>query len=579
MVDLSRAPFNLSPDAIAWVETTLSSLSLDEKLGQLFINLDTSFDESYLDSVVSEHKVGGIRFMGAASSVVQAHIRYAQSKAKVPLLVASNPEMGGAGSISDGTLVTSHLGAGSSPDPDDAYRLGYVGGRETAAIGCNWAFAPIVDIHRNWRNTVIGTRSFGDNADIVIERAKRYFDGLSESGSAAAMKHFPGDGIDERDQHVVTTYNTLGHDEWNDSYGRVYRELIEYGVQSIMIGHIGAPELSRHFRPEMTDAEVKPATLAPELLQDLLRGELGFNGLIITDASMMVGFTQALPRRDAVPAAIAAGCDMFLFFRDPAKDRAYLRAGIENGVVTEERLNEALLRVLGLKASLGLHETPRDELVPPVDALEVIGSDEHRAIAASVSDRAVTLVKDTANTLPLTPQSHPRIRLYGITGQSDFTGTDPSGYLDIAKQELERAGFEVHVFKNALQRAAEGEEGVYFHTVMADEASGDYAEKYDAALVFANVAGFAQEATVRIHWSTPMAAEIPWYVTEVPTVLVSLNQPNHLIDVPMVKTLVHAYTPSRESIRAAVEKITGASEFTGTFNENVWCGATWGTRL
>lgn len=229
-----------------------------------------------------------------------------------------------------------------------------------------------------------------------------------------------------------------------------------------MIGHIGAPELSRHFRPEMTDAEVKPATLVPELLQDLLRGELGFNGLIITDASMMVGFTQAL------------------------------------------------LRVLGLKASLGLHETPRDELVPGVD---------------------------------------------------------------IAQQELDRAGFEVHVFKNALRRAAEDEEGGYFHTVMADEASGDYAEKYDAALVFANVAGFAQEATVRIHRSTPMAAEIPWYVTEVPTVLVSLNQPNHLIDVPMVKTLVHAYTPSRESIRAAVEKITGAPEFAGTFNEKAPPGA------
>ncbi|WP_166984290.1 glycoside hydrolase family 3 protein [Paramicrobacterium fandaimingii] len=579
MVDLSRAPFSLSPDAIAWVESTLESMTLDEKLGQLFINLNTSFDEGYLDAVIAERKVGGIRFMGAPSATVQAHVRYAQSQAKVPLLVASNPEMGGAGSIDDGTLVTSHLGAGSSPDPDDAYRLGYVGGRETAALGCNWAFAPIVDIHRNWRNTVIGTRSFGDNADIVIERAKRYFDGLSESGSAAAMKHFPGDGIDERDQHVVTTYNTLGYDEWNDSYGRVYRELIEHGVQSIMIGHIGAPDLSRHFRPEMTDAEIKPATLAPELLQDLLRGELGFNGLILTDASMMVGMTQAMPRRDAVPAAIAAGCDMFLFFRDPAEDLAYLRAGIENGVVTEERLNEALLRVLGLKASLGLHETPRDELVPPVDALEVIGSDEHRGIAASVSERAVTLVKDTAGTLPLTPQTHRRIRLYGITGQSDFTGTDPSGYLDIAKEELERVGFDVHVFKNALQRQAEGEEGVYFHTVMADEASGDYAEKYDAALVFANVAGFAQEATVRIHWSTPMAAEIPWYVTEVPTVLVSLNQPNHLIDVPMVKTLVHAYTPSRESIRASIEKITGASEFTGTFNENVWCGDTWGTRL
>lgn len=579
MVDLSQAPFHLDRDAIDWVERTIASMTPEEKLGQLFINLNVSFDEGYLDTVVQRYGVGGIRFMGADSATVQQHIRYAQSVAKIPLLVASNPETGGAGSIDDGTLVTTHLGAGSSPDPDDAYRLGLVGGRETAAIGCNWAFAPIVDIHRNWRNTVIGTRSFGDNADIVIERAKRYFDGLSESGSAAAMKHFPGDGVDERDQHVVTTYNTLGYDEWDESYGRVYRELIAHGVQSIMVGHIGAPELSRRFRPGIADADILPATLAPELLQDLLRGELGFNGLILTDASMMVGLTQAMKRSDAVPAAIAAGCDMFLFFRDPLEDLEYLRAGVENGVVTAERLHEALSRVLGLKASLGLHTIARDELVPPADALEIIGCDEHRAMAAAVSDRATTLVKDTQQSLPLRPDTHPRIRLYGVTGQADFTGADPGGYLDIAREELERAGFEVHVFKNALQRRAEGEEGVYFHTVMADEARGDYAERYDAAIVFANVAGFAQEATVRIRWSTPMAAEIPWYVTEVPTVFVSLNQPNHLVDVPMVKTLIHAHAPSREAIRAAVDKITGASGFTGTFNENVWCGDIWGTRL
>ena len=114
--------------------------------------------------------------------------------------------------------------------------------------------------------------------------------------------------------------------------------------------------------------------------------------------------------------------------------------------------------------------------------------------------------------------------------------------------------------------------------MLRDEANGAYAEKYDAAIVFANVAGFAQEATMRIHWSAPMAAEIPWYATEVPTIFVSLSLPNHLIDVPMVKTVIHAHAPSREAIRATVEKIQGKSPFQGTFNENVFCD-TFGTRL
>ena len=319
--------------------------------------------------------------------------------------------------------------------------MGRVAGAETTALGCNWAFAPMVDIHQNWRNTVVATRSFGNTPEVVIERAKAFFDGISETRSACAIKHFPGDGVDERDQHVVTSWNTLGVDDWHASYGRVYRELIAYGVQSIMVGHIGAPELSRRYRPGIADAEIMPGTLAPELLQNLLRGELGFNGLILTDASPMVGLTSAMKRRDLVPATIAAGCDMFLFFRHADEDFRYMLEGYRNGVISEARLQEALERILGLKASLGLHTTPREALVPGPDALAVVGSAEHHAVAAAVADKTVTLVKDTEHNLPLRPETHRRIRLYGITGQADFTRTDLTG-ADATGATLDNALFD-----------------------------------------------------------------------------------------------------------------------------------------
>lgn len=577
-VDLKAAPFNLDDTAITWVSTTLESMTLEEKIGQLFINHNNDYSPEYLDGVLENFHVGGMRYRPGPSAAVQEHIRHAQSKSKVPLLVASNPEMGGAGSCDDGTFVSTHLQAGSHPDKSIARQMGQVAGVETAALGCNWAFAPIVDIHFNWRNTVISTRAFGNTPEIVVERAKEYFDGISESPTACAMKHFPGDGMDERDQHVVTSYNTLGYDEWNRTYGHVYREMIGHGVQSIMIGHIGAPELSRHFRPGLADKDIMPATLAPELLQDLLRGELGFNGLILTDASQMVGLTQAKKRKDLVPATIAAGCDMFLFFRNPEEDFGYMMDGYKSGVITEQRLHDALRRILALKASLGLHLKDRNELVPPVGALAKIGSEAHRAVAAEIADKTVTLVKDTAHNLPIRPETHKRIRLYGISGGSDFTRADPLAYLDTVKDELEKAGFEVHLFRTADQREAAGETGINFMSVISEEATGDYADKYDAAFVFANVKGFAQEAAIRIKWSTPMAAEIPWYVTEVPTVFVSLNQPNHLIDVPMVKTAIHAHAGSVEAIRATIGKIMGGSEFQGTFNENVFCDS-FDTRL
>jgi beta-N-acetylhexosaminidase len=578
MVDLTAKPFNLDDTAVAWVRGTIDAMTLEEKIGQLFINLNTAFTPEYLDHVLDTYHVGGMRFRGADAATVQAHLRYAQAKSKLPLLIASNPEMGGFGSVDDGTLVCTHLQAGSHPDTSIARAMGRVAGIETAAIGCNWAFAPVVDIHYNWRNTVIATRAFGNTPEVVIERAKEYFDGISESKTACAIKHFPGDGVDERDQHVVTTWNMLGVDAWHASYGRVYRALIDHGVHSIMVGHIGAPALSSKYRPGSAERDLLPASLAPELLQDLLRGELGFNGVILTDASLMVGLTSAMRRRELVPAAIAAGCDMFLFFRNGDEDFRAMLDGYRTGVISEARLREALERILALKAALGLHTTPREALVPGPEALAVVGSAAHRAIAAAVADKTVTLVKDTQRTLPLRPETHKRIRLYGLTGQADFTGTDPTGYLRIAQEELEAAGFEVYPFKTMQQRIADGETGVAFHTVLAEEANAAYADKYDAAIVFANVTGFAQEATVRIRWSAPMAAEIPWYVTEVPTVFVSLSLPNHLIDVPMVKTMIHAHAPSREAIRAAVEKIQGKSPFQGTFNENVFCD-TFATRL
>lgn len=577
-VDLAAAPFNLDGDAIAWVEGTLGAMTLEEKIGQLFINHNNDYSPEYLDEVLENYHVGGMRYRPGPSVAVQEHIRYAQSKTRIPLLVASNPEMGGAGSCDDGTFVSTHLQAGSHPDKTIARQMGQVAGVETAALGCNWAFAPIVDIHYNWRNTVISTRSFGNSPEIVVERAKEYFDGISESATVCAIKHFPGDGVDERDQHVVTSYNTLGYEEWDRTYGHVYREMIAHGVQSIMVGHIGAPEVSRHFRPGLADAEILPATLSPELLQDLLRGELDFNGLVLTDASQMVGLTQQMKRKDLVPATIAAGCDMFLFFRNPAEDFQYMLDGYKSGIITELRLQDALRRILGLKASLGLHLKAADQLVPPAAALAVIGSAAHRAISAEIADKTVTLVKDTAGNLPITPSTHPRVRLYGISGGADFTRADPLAYLGLVKEELEAAGFQVQLFRTAEQREAAGEAGMNFMRVLAEEATGDYAQKYDTAFVFANVKGFAQEAAIRIKWSSPMAAEIPWYATEVPTVFVSLNQPTHLIDVPMVKTAVHAHAGTREAIRAAVEKIMGKSEFHGTFNVNVFCGS-FDTRL
>ena len=240
-----------------------------------------------------------------------------------------------------------------------------------------------MDIDPNWRNLVIPTRCFGSNPDTVLEMALAYMKGANEAGVACCMKHFPGDGCDDRDQHIVTTVNDCTCEEWDASYGKVYQGMIGAGVPSIMVGHIQQPAYSRKLRPGIRDEEIMPATVAPELLQGLLREKLGFNGLIITDATHMVGLTGKMRRSEFLPIAVQSGCDMILYYRDHDEDLRFMREGLESGQLTQERLDEAVLRVLAFKAMLRLHEKQRtNALMPAEEGLSVIGCPEHRAAAA-----------------------------------------------------------------------------------------------------------------------------------------------------------------------------------------------------
>ena len=271
--------------------------------------------------------------------------------------------------------------------------------------------------------------------------------------------------------------------------------------------------------------------------------------------------------------AITAGCDMILFFRNHDEDFRFVRDAVRSGEITADRLDDALTRILGLKAKLGLHQREPDDLVPPVEELDVIGCAEHHEIAARIADRTISLLKDTAGTLPLDPVLHRRLRLYCLVSAPDFTGVVPE-FKQVAVKELTAAGFEVSDFRTAEELAADGQD-VDMESFISTETDG-YTDKYDVALILANVSDFAQQSALRIKWSMPMDPQIPWYAAEVPTIFVSLNMPNHLIDVPMVKTAINAHNPTAETIKALVAKLTGQSQFTGTHNENVWCDS-WDT--
>lgn len=573
-IDLKAKPFYLDDNAVKWVEETKNALSLDEKIGQLFMDMLWKNTDEEIIERIEKYGMAGFRYANMGAEELYHQNEVIQSHSKIPALIAANVESGGNGAVNGGTHIGDPVAIGASRNPQNAYNMGYMGCKEAAAIGCNWTFAPIVDINKNWRNCVVSNRCFSQEADVVLEMAKEYFRGATDAGVKCCMKHFPGDGLDERDQHIVTTINTMSCEEWDESFGKVYKGMIDAGVQSVMIGHIQLPSYTRRLCPDINDRDIMPATIAKELLSDLLREQLGFNGLIITDATHMVGLTSKMKRSLIMPTTIACGCDMILYYRDKDEDVESVKAGIENGILTMERLDEAVTRVLAFKASMGLHSKQKEgTLMPPKEAMQVIGCEEHKKAANKTFDESITLVKNTQNQLPLTPQTHKNIMLYSVdstAGMKKVMGGSAETAEDIMKTELEAAGFHVTTFDPAEQMNGK--------QLLASTPVKEFRAKFDAVILIANVQGFSQSNERRIHWNVPMGPDIPWYVTELPTVFVSVSNPFHLIDAPMVPTYINAYGSDRDCIRQVVEKITGKSEFKGVSPVDAFCSA-WDTRL
>ena len=321
MVNLKAKPYCLSDADIAWVEQTIAQMTDEEKVGQLFFQLTAGNTEEYLRDLMEKYHLGGCRYNAMPGAKVLEQNRILQKYAKVPVFIACNPEGGGNGVCPDGTFVGSGIKVGATGNTEYAKAMGRVSGAQVAATGCNMAFAPVCDILYNWQCTEVVSRAFGTDEKLVADMSKAYMDGLHETaGVASTAKHFPGNGQDFRDAHLSNNINNFNEKEWMDTYGHVYKTLIDGGLDAIMGGHIMMPNYMRDIQPGITYDEMLPATLCPEIMTGLLRDKLGFNGMVVTDASHMVGMTDRMTRKEMLPASINAGCDMFLFFNDPDED-------------------------------------------------------------------------------------------------------------------------------------------------------------------------------------------------------------------------------------------------------------------
>ena len=406
------------PDAAAaqWVTSTLDGMTLDQKVGQLIM---PSFRSMYLSTdsdtyeeiaaLVREQHVGGFLLFGgrepapdvllgagysrsmlgqplAAASLMNR----VQAISQVPLLNTADFEAGVGFRIRGATTFPRAMAFGAAGDDRLAFEAGRVTALEARALGVHVNFAPVADVNNNPRNPVINTRSFGEDPAVVARLAAAYVRGLTDGGMIATVKHFPGHGDTDVDSHLGLPLIAHPRERLDRIELPPFLAGVQAGAGAVMTSHIELPSLDA--------TEGRPVTLSRPIVTDLLRDELGFDGLVYTDSMRMRGITELMSPGEAAVGAVTAGHDVVVHSPDDRAAFNGLVQAVERGEVSEARVDVSLRRILEAKATLGLHHTRAVSLdtVPLV-----VGTRAHRAVAAEVSRRGMTLIKDERDDVPL----------------------------------------------------------------------------------------------------------------------------------------------------------------------------------
>ncbi len=420
-----------------WVDSTLNAMTLPQCVGQLLCpSSPRSTTDEWLD-LIKKVPIGALSVRNAASDETRERMQRLQEQSPIPLVAAGDMEHG-ANPLRDSTEFPWPMAAGAANDVELMGMLGQATAAEARYAGMHWTFSPVIDLNYNFNNPITNVRAFSDEPERVIRLATALIKGLQSGGVlAATAKHFPGDGIDDRDQHLATTINNLPFAQWQETYGKVWRAVIEAGVMCVMPGHISLPDYQGFAdRPEAAP----PATLSSHLLVDLLRTELGFAGLIISDATGMIGLTTRVPSAERVVACIKAGCDVYLF-PETVQDYERLLQAVKAGRLSVERVRDATRRVLELKARLNLH---RDPFGPkPADA----DTSRYQQAAQTMADKSITVLRSDGHP-PITLQPGSRVLTVTIGAVSQFSRFRAQPELPVFDEELRQRGFQVEHLLN-----------------------------------------------------------------------------------------------------------------------------------
>ncbi|WP_373708838.1 glycoside hydrolase family 3 protein [Kaistella sp.] len=391
-------PKNISPAEIEkanqWVSKTYNALSQDEKLGQLFIvALYTNKDEAHINTVrnmVVNEKIGGLILMQDDAAKEINLVNEFQKKSKIPLMIGMDAEWGLFQRIAAAHKFPWAMTLGAIQDKSLISEMSAKIAEDAERMGINWDFAPVVDVNTNPNNPIIGNRSFGSEVPNVISSALAYSNGLQDNNILAAIKHFPGHGDTDQDSHLDLPVISHSLKRLNEIEIAPFKALMDKGIGGVMVAHLYVPALEK--------TKGIPASISKNIITGILKDQLGYKGLIITDALNMGAVANKFKAGELDAMAFSAGNDIMLFSQDVSTGKKLIQQAIDKGEISQNRVEESVKKILLTKYYLGLNQyEPRN----PQNINEDLNNASHSAIVQKMYSNALTLIKDEKKMLPL----------------------------------------------------------------------------------------------------------------------------------------------------------------------------------
>lgn len=472
----------------------------------------------------------------AETEAIEAALR---TVGRVPVMAHADLVNGAGSRLPGETLFPWQMAMGSADSEVLAERVGQATAREGVAAGIPWTFGPIVDLSINQHNSMMHTRTFGEDPGQVLRLSRAYIRGVQSDGRmAATAKHFPGDGIDDRDSHVCTSINSLSESEWMSSYGPIWQGVIDDDVMCVMPGHIALPWID----PATDYRGPMPATLSAKIQIELLRERLNFKGVVVSDAIPMIGFAAMAPYEVRVPMNIETGSDVVLWPR-PDDFVAIMTQALDRGILSEARLETAVKNVLALKLTLGVLDTAAAP-VAPVTADERA---QFQGWADEIGERSISIVRNSDNLLPLQLKAGDKV----LTVSCDFSG-DTRGVvknLDVVDDELRRRGIEVDHLDNPSGSELAKVAGLY-------------------AVVFMNLHVMPKYGTTRMSGTLTDAFWDAFWPEHEHVVFTAFGDPYKLYEMPYAPNYVMTYSNTPSSQKAVVRVWLGELDAVGKIPVN-----------